>query len=402
MKLKLATLPLALLAIGHSPPAAADSASAKSHITVSPMSLDEIYAGGGVSRTTVCFTVHNGTDPVASTVTGTLYRRGATFDSTTPAVVLAHGLAGDRSVWDISMAAPLAQSTNLASISFAPSLARAGYAVITYDRLGYGQSPYHGLGKEITADTQTGMLHEIVTQVHDGTYRVLSRGTNCAEAGRAPSFGSDTVVIGGHSFGGFMVSSYAGLYHDVAAVIPMGSSTRGTSNEAINDLVIPWLLPQAIANDYVRFFPPNPNGPTSPECLRFFFYTDGADPEVYNTICDNDHIGVDTVRLIPSGEILSQPKFAEVDTPERIRSIGDIPVLLAYADHERFFKGPEEATADDPDVQTPELAYYQENCGCDVSMFDQEQSGHMFLWHRSAAETAGFVIGWLKSHGISN
>ena len=356
---------------------------------------------GDVSRKTVCFTVHNGTDPVASTVTGTLYRGRGRFNADTPVVIASHGAAGNRSVWDVSMMDALDGERLLEEISFAPVLARAGYAVITYDRLGYGQSPYHGSGYDLVADNHVGMLHEIVTQVRGGSYRLQS-GDSCDPAGSAPAFGSDTIVLAGHSFGGFMVSSYAGLYHDVAAIIPMGSATTGFANEFITNVFVPWIATQVALDDYFVFFPPNPNGPVSEECLRFLFYTPGADPDVYNTICDNDRMGVDTLLPTPSGEIITLPQFALVDTRERIKSIGDIPVLLAYTDHERFFKGPAEASADDPDVQTPELQYYRDNCGCDVSLFRQRHAGHMFFWHPSAWQTSVAVVAWLRWHGITN
>jgi pimeloyl-ACP methyl ester carboxylesterase len=367
--------------------------------------LDETTLISTLTRTTVCFTVHNGTDPVPARLTGTLYLGGQAFDASTPVIIAVHGAGGDRSVWDVGMSPSLSWATPLVQHSLAPKLAQAGYAVISYDRLGYGQSPYlTGTGYDITAENHLAMLREVVTQVKGGSYD-LQTGDSCATTGSAPAFGSNTIVLTGHSYGGFMVSSYAGLYHDVAAIIPMGSSTSGFSNELFNNLFGPWVGPQLQQHDYFKFFPPGSSG-VSDSCLRFHFYVEGADADVYNTVCDNDAIGVDPILLIPSGEIITLGQFALGDTRERIKTIGDIPVLLAYADHDRHFKGPEEATAGDPDVQTAELQYYQENCGCDVSLFTQQNSGHMFFWHRTANQTSSYVvdyvINWLSSNGITN
>lgn len=115
---------------------------------------------------TVCFRVHNGSDQQASTLFGKRYRVGRTT-SRTPAIVLVHGVASSTANWDF-----------LPRLSVARSLARHGYVVISYDRLGFARSVYHGAGggKSITSLNQQAMLHEVVRAVHRGAY-ALGRGS---------------------------------------------------------------------------------------------------------------------------------------------------------------------------------------------------------------------------------
>src|SRR4051812_12090041 len=98
---------------------------------------------------TVCFSVHNGSDTQASTLFGRRYRLGRTT-SRTPAIVLVHGVASSTANWDF-----------LPGLSVSRSLARAGYVVIAYDRLGFARSPYRGAGKDVTSPNQQAMLHEV-------------------------------------------------------------------------------------------------------------------------------------------------------------------------------------------------------------------------------------------------
>src|SRR3954469_13987354 len=100
---------------------------------------------------TVCFPV---TDPVG--LPRTLYgKRYATptASSSTPAIVLVHGIASSTANWDFSP-----------TWSTARALATAGYVVYSYDRLGYARSSYFdvpGGGETLTTREHRRMLHEV-------------------------------------------------------------------------------------------------------------------------------------------------------------------------------------------------------------------------------------------------
>jgi len=101
---------------------------------------------------TVCFPV---TDPLGlpRTLYGKRYTT-PTATSSTPAIVLVHGIASSTANWDFSP-----------SWSTARALATAGYVVYSYDRLGYARSSYFdvpGGGETLTTREHRRMLHEVV------------------------------------------------------------------------------------------------------------------------------------------------------------------------------------------------------------------------------------------------
>lgn len=169
-------------------------------------------AGSGrpaVRTDEVCFTVHNDGDPQASAVYGVRYSPGA---PTTKAIVLVHGVSPAHEYWDLRP-----------DFSVARTLAAAGYTVFSYDRLGWGRSPYlrpQG-GHRLTLSAARSMLHEIVGQVRNGEYSAPAGG-RCG-AGGDPAFGPaiPTVVVMGASAAGAIVGGYPGRFHDVAAAVPV-------------------------------------------------------------------------------------------------------------------------------------------------------------------------------------
>ncbi len=344
----------------------------------------------GVKTETVCFTAHNGADPVAVPITGTLFHRGA-YKPNSNVIVAVHGFGSDQSLWDSS---PFG---NGSGGSFARALARAGYVVITYDQLGTGQSPYthgSGAGFNITMDNQLAILREIITQIQNGSY---TKTTTACSSGTQAKFGFKNLILIGHSAGAAIIESYAGLYHDVTAIIPMEFSNDGLSRALQNNFVS-WVVPNAVSgHDYITVFPPNPNGSVSPECVNFFFYEPGANSKIYNRVCANQNL-IPT----PTGEFFTFNEFSFVKTHERIKSIGNLPVLMVFADHDRIFLGPKEANPPtDPDNQSSEIAYWKQNCGCDFSTFTQDNSGHLAMLHNSSPSTTRAIVDWLHSRGLA-
>ncbi len=292
---------------------------------------------------------------------------------------------------------PEGQWTLTLGISFARALARAGYVVITYDGLGYGQSPYirgPGAGFNITMDNQLAILREIIIQIQNGSY---TKTTTTCSSGTPAKIGFKNIILTGHSAGASIIESYAGLYHDVKAIIPMAFSNDGLSR-ALQNNFLSWVIPNANSgHDYITIFPPSPNGSVSPECVNFFFYKPGVKPPIYNSVCTNQNL-IPT----PAGEFFTFNEFSTNKTHERIKSIGNLPVLLVFADHDRIFLGPEEANPPiDPDTQSSEIAYWKKNCECDFSTITQDSSGHMLMFHRSFHSTTKAIVDWLRSRGLS-
>jgi dienelactone hydrolase len=318
----------------------------------------------GVTTDDICFVVHNPGDPAAYDVRGTRFHAGE-VTAGTPVVVLVHGGGVDRRYWDAGH-----------GYSVARSFAAHGFVVVAYDRLGYSESPYTGpaggLGLPPTGSQD--MLHEIVTQLRDGSYRV----DGCEGAAAGAGFG--TVAIMGHSLGGVIVSGYPGRFHDVDAVIPYAFTNEGIGLE-------PGLL--AVENAIAD----SPNQPgyahyhSTASCPAEFLYLPGMDETVVPEFCamssfargpDSDGAG------LPVAQALNHLWIA--------RTPPDTPVLLAFADHDAFVPA---------DLRQDEIDTWAALCpSCDVEVYVQPDTGHNGMWHRSMPGLVEHVTDWLASRGI--
>src|SRR3954451_489929 len=323
----------------------------------------------GLRVSTVCFPV---TDPAGlpRTLFGQRYAvPGAT--PSTPAIVLVHGIASSTANWDFTPA-----------WSTARMLAGAGYVVYSYDRLGYARSSYFdvpGGGATLTTHEHRRMLHEVVQDVQRGGYATSAR-DDCAGA-KPGGPANRTVVILGHSAGGWIVAGYPGTYHDVAAMIQ--TSIFATTDGA---------AAQSDQSSEGGGFDPNPNHPDyfdffhqRSECESFNVYPPGAVQSVVDIAC--------TPPFIPSpyGEITDlAAKLAENDAA--IALIGPrTPVLLAAGDHD---------TTAPPEKVAADFRYYTAHCGCDVSRYTIPSSGHLYQVHASLRQTVDEFVHWLSSRGL--
>jgi pimeloyl-ACP methyl ester carboxylesterase len=318
---------------------------------------------------TVCFSVHNGTDARASTLFGQRYTVGRATPRT-PAIVLVHGVASSTANWDFTP-----------RVSVARRLARAGYVVISYDRLGFARSRYRGPGASITTPNQRAMLHEVVRSVHRGSY-ALGRRSNCARTqGTAPP-ASRRVVIIGHSAGGAIVEGYPGIYHDVEAMVQADWSNFPPLSGAPAPAVPPEVGTQlAAGNDYIAFFA------NRQECESFNEYEPGAFAGVMRIAC-NPRAFV----LTPAGEFIGFEQL-RAQNRDAIKRTGRIPVLLTWGDHDYIFP---------PDSAAADLKYWVDNCGgCDVTATFYPRTGHLFMAHRSLGDWIRDVTAWLASRGVA-
>lgn len=318
---------------------------------------------------TVCFSVHNGTDARASTLFGQRYTVGR-VSARTPAIVLVHGVASSTANWDFTR-----------RVSVARRLARAGYAVISYDRLGFARSRYRGTGASITTPNQRAMLHEVVRSVRRGSY-ALGRRSSCARTRRAAPGASRRVVIVGHSAGGAIVEGYPGIYHDVDAMVQADWSDFPPLSGAPAPAAPPEVGTQlAAGKDYIAFFA------NRQECESFNEYTPGAFAGVMRIACNpRDFV------LTPAGEFLGFEQL-RAQNRDAIKHTGRIPVLLTWGDHDYIFP---------PDSAAADLKYWVDSCGgCDVTATFYPRTGHLFMAHRSLGDWIRDVTAWLASRGVT-
>src|SRR6266852_3998144 len=123
---------------------------------------DDYHDSDGIQRSTVCFSVKNGADVNSSSLTGTLFHRGH-YTSASKVILLNHGTASNRSQWDGGAAGDASPQT-------ARLLASAGYVVITYDRLGFGESVYSADARTLTQLNAVFMMNQVITQIRTGTF----------------------------------------------------------------------------------------------------------------------------------------------------------------------------------------------------------------------------------------
>jgi pimeloyl-ACP methyl ester carboxylesterase len=291
----------------------------------------------------------------------------------TPAIVLVHGIASSTENWDFSP-----------TWSVARALASAGYVVFSYDRLGYAKSSYYaqpGGGFTLTTQAHRAMLHDVVGDVKTGGYTVSASG-DCSGATTPAGTQNRTVVIIGHSAGGWVVAGYPGEYHDVAAMIQTdisGSAGGSTSSPLGGSSSGGGFTPDPNHPDYFQFFQ------TTQNCLDFNTYTPGVVPYVANIACTPPYLDS------PYGEIADLgAMYAQNDA--YISMIGpSIPVLLTSGD---------EDTTDPPSSADADYAYYKAHCGCDVTQVLLPDTAHLFMVHKSLPSWVDDVVNWLTARGL--
>ncbi len=293
--------------------------------------------------------------------------------ATTPAIVLVHGIASSTENWDFSP-----------TWSVARALASAGYVVFSYDRLGYAKSSYYaqpGGGYTLTTQAHRAMLHDVVGDVKTGGYGIASS-SDCSGATTPANTQNRTVVIIGHSAGGWVVAGYPGEYHDVAAMIQTdisGSAGGSTTSPLGGSSSGGGFTPDPNHPDYFEFFQ------TTQNCLDFNTYTPGVVTYVANIACTPPFLDS------PYGEIADLgAMYAQNDA--YISMIGpSIPVLLTSG---------EEDTTDPPSSADADYDYYKAHCGCDVTQLLLPNTAHLFMVHKSLPTWIDHVVNWLTAHGL--
>ncbi|MGQ0466297.1 MAG: alpha/beta hydrolase [Sporichthyaceae bacterium] len=317
----------------------------------------------------VCFAAHNPGDPDPVVLYGKRFYRGKPTASTT-AIVLVHGGGPTHDYWD---ARP--------DFSVARNLARAGYLVIAYDRLGYGKSPYDRArgGYRLTGSGARAMLHDVVTQTKDGSYRAATDGS-CASPGTAPGPATSTVVLVGDSFGGAIVGGYPGTYGDVAAAIPTGWSNLGFAADFAGYFLPEQTRQLAAGSDYLKVVP------TEATCTRWALHVPEVHPAVRDEWCAGGY------GPWPAAEFTTAPAFLAENLAATTKVGPDLPILLVFPERDAIFP-PEQAAA--------EFAYWQRHCGCDVALSAPANAGHAMAAHRSMPAYTAEIVSWLAAKGLA-
>jgi pimeloyl-ACP methyl ester carboxylesterase len=328
----------------------------------------QMHFDGNMKVENVCFSATPPGDSAPSQLFGQRFTDGQ-VTSSTPVIVLVHGIASSAENWDFSP-----------TWSVARAFASMGYVVISYDRLGYRRSTYSGSGYSLTTHTQRDVLHQMIGELKTGDYATTAAG-DCNGAKAKSTLKSPTAVIVGHSAGGWIVAGYPGEYHDVAAMIQTditGSSSQGDGSEPKSQGG--GFTPDPNKPDYFQFFQ------TTQNCLDFNVYAPGQVKYAVDIACKPPFLDS------PYGEIADLgAMYAENDAS--IKQIGPgTPVLLTSGDHD--------STAP-PSAARADFQYYKDNCGCDVSQWIVPNTAHLFMVHTSLEPWLAYVQNWLAGHGIA-
>jgi pimeloyl-ACP methyl ester carboxylesterase len=217
----------------------------------------------------------------------------------------------------------------------------------------------------------------VVGDVKNGTYAVATSG-DCGGATTAGGTQNRTVIIIGHSAGGWIVAGYPGQYHDVAAMIQ--ADIPASSPTLLGQSSGGGFTPDPDHPDYFEFFQ------TTQNCLDFNTYPPGVVQYVVDIACAPPFLDS------PFGEITDIAMMYE-QNDVYISMIGpSIPVLLSSG---------EEDTTDPPSSADADYAYYKAHCGCDVSQLLLPNTAHLFMVHRSLPSWVDYVVNWLEAHGLA-
>ncbi|HWU32290.1 MAG TPA: alpha/beta fold hydrolase, partial [Marmoricola sp.] len=282
---------------------------------------------------TVCLPVV-GPDGKSATLFGRRYVVGSVAPRRV-AVVLVHGIDSSADTWDL-----------LPRVSPARLLAKSGYVVFAYDRLGFKRSNYAGNPGDLTVEAQQRMLHQVVVDVRQGRY-ITRSAASCTGAGGGAGSGLRRVVIVGHSSGGLLVAGYPGRFHDVSAMVmanaPSGLPSVNPLGDAALQSALSGILPSAprdqtgyrTIGSSTHDGPPPTAGPgytnplpTRETCENFMLWRTGAVPAAATVLC-NPAKAVPT----PSAEVNSYPAQILLDQVLVPRT-GQTPVLLADSAHD--------------------------------------------------------------------
>jgi pimeloyl-ACP methyl ester carboxylesterase len=122
--------------------------------------------------------------------------------------IATHGVHYDSRYWD-----PELQRDEL---SYVEASLRAGYSILTYDRLGVGQSDHPDAYDVVQAPLELEILRQLTLSARNGTLYKFAEDTRPANAAFNSLSAPSKVVHVGHSFGSFLTSAFIAKYGDLS------------------------------------------------------------------------------------------------------------------------------------------------------------------------------------------
>ena len=275
--------------------------------------------------------------------------------------ILVHGNSYNRSYWDFPF--------RPGRYSYVRRAVDAGYATLSIDRLGSGESD-HPPAEIVTVHASAHAIHQIVEAVRSGEHR--------DEDDRRLRF--RRVVLVGHSFGSNMAWTEAGIYGDVDGLILTAISHDQNPPGAPLTQQYAWLadLDPAFAN---AGLPPNYITTIPGFRDELFYHVPGARQSV---------IAVDeaTKDVLPIGVLFDQ--FTTYGLTENIH----VPVLNVIGDFDTLACQLPSCTGSGSVAN--EADFYPD--GADYTQLIVPNAGHSLNLHRNAPSWYEEAQDWVRDH----
>jgi pimeloyl-ACP methyl ester carboxylesterase len=245
-------------------------------------------------------------------------------------------------------------------------LADRGHASLVIDMLGYGQSDKPD-GNAICTGSLADIAHQIVGQLRTGAY--------ATDLG--PPLAFETVVIGGHSSGGWIAQLEAYSYRDVDGLVMLGAADQFTRPAFARELARPGIH---VATTCARGGEVRPNytftWPSRQAMAEDMFYNvDPAIPSAFKPRMEPDPCGERPTAV--GGVVLDQVLIATID----------IPVVVVIGDHDFALKPGGTAKI--------QCARYLQSPGCVAVILPK--TGHMMHLERTAPLLHDALDEWLDT-----
>jgi pimeloyl-ACP methyl ester carboxylesterase len=312
-------------------------------------------AAGGLRCEEVSFSVNlSPGDATAYTVIGELCSRGSIHHKTLQ--IALHGATYSHLYWDF----PFQPET----YSYVRRATEAGYAVLSLDRIGIGQSD-HPPADAVTIEANGYVVHQIVQALRGGNLVV-------------PSFGrvrADRVALVGHSLGSVISMQEAGTYGDVDGVVLTGVSHNVTP--VLGD-ILSSLYPANLDPHFAGRSIPDGYLTSLPGLRTIFYQAPFFDPQVV-AVDDQNKETVTTAELATAVPALALSASIHV------------PVLVVVGDFDAAFCTAPSCSASGSLASEPSF-YPADACAEAVAI---PESGHDLNLHYTAPLTYSTILDWM-------
>ncbi|CAK7216736.1 hypothetical protein SCUCBS95973_002907 [Sporothrix curviconia] len=293
--------------------------------------------------------------------------------------IASHGVHYDSRYWD-SKYLPEQHS-------FVEAALKAGYSILTYDRLGVGQSDHPDAYQVVQANLELEILRQLTLMARNGSlYKFAAKAapTSVAAFQKHGSSTPDKVVHIGHSFGSVLTSAFIATYGDLTDGAIITGYVYGQYLGSAGS--VSFALEYA-ATGHPRFDRPSGYVVSKPVGIQTIFF--GGDPATAYTPALFAY-GVSIKQPVPVGEFASAYKILN-----RPGGSFHAPVQFLLPEHDFYI-----CRGDCNNYTSVEQlqVFYPNATAIDLKI--QPNTGHALPLHNNA--TAGFQLSFdfLGSHGL--